>query len=362
MRVLPITRAIFAALALTAAPLLAAPAYAKTEQVAAKEHGVPVKEITSPGGVKAWLVSDSTVPMLVLNRGTVAPPDGKAGFSLAPEDDGIAAAEYTLSRERKTALIIEGSDDNGRRASQAFRERCAPESPCSASMGTRVMEDPVGRTGLVVLAFLGAGYSPESGKYKTAIRRGTEYLMARQQAIGDYQTHDLIGGYNRPIALQAYAEAYGLTRDERLRPYVQRGVDFLTQIQNSIGGWRYRVEVQTSDSSVAAWMLFAMAAALVATLVPGFSGAMQSPAPMQRTSLALALPQFTPARNGSQDSWRSVELKRGQTLSDVFKELGIPYNQLVRVMQHPRIKPVLRKLQLSSRHELARWATDRRLI
>lgn len=64
-------------------------------------------------------------PMLALNRGTVAPPDGKAGFSLAPEDDGIAAAEYVLARERKTALIIEGSDDNGRRASQAFRERFA---------------------------------------------------------------------------------------------------------------------------------------------------------------------------------------------------------------------------------------------
>lgn len=64
-------------------------------------------------------------PMLVLNRGTVAPPDGKAGFSLAPEDDGVAAAEYVLARERKTALIIEGSDDNGRRASQAFRERFA---------------------------------------------------------------------------------------------------------------------------------------------------------------------------------------------------------------------------------------------
>ena len=64
-------------------------------------------------------------PMLVLNRGAVAPPDGKAGFSLAPEDDGIAAAEYMLARERKTALIIEGSDDNGRRASQAFRERFA---------------------------------------------------------------------------------------------------------------------------------------------------------------------------------------------------------------------------------------------
>ncbi len=64
-------------------------------------------------------------PLLVLNRGTVAVPEGNAGFSLAPEDDGLAAAEYLFSRERRAALIIEGSDDNGRRASKAFAERFA---------------------------------------------------------------------------------------------------------------------------------------------------------------------------------------------------------------------------------------------
>ncbi len=64
-------------------------------------------------------------PLLVLNRGTVSVPDGNAGFSLAPEDDGIAAAEYLFARERRAALVIEGSDDNGRRASQAFATRFA---------------------------------------------------------------------------------------------------------------------------------------------------------------------------------------------------------------------------------------------
>ena len=58
------------------------------------------------------------VPVLALNRGTVAPPSGNASFSLSPEDDGIAAAEYLLSRERKRVLVINGSDDNGRRAAQ----------------------------------------------------------------------------------------------------------------------------------------------------------------------------------------------------------------------------------------------------
>ncbi len=37
------------------------------------------------------------VPVLALNRGTVAPPAGNASFSLSPEDEGIAAAEYLLA-------------------------------------------------------------------------------------------------------------------------------------------------------------------------------------------------------------------------------------------------------------------------
>ncbi len=67
--------------------------------------------------------SNLPVPTLALNRGVGTPPAGNAGFSLAPEDDGIIAAEYLLSRERRSALVIGGNDDNGRRAANAFRER-----------------------------------------------------------------------------------------------------------------------------------------------------------------------------------------------------------------------------------------------
>jgi len=64
-----------------------------------------------------------SVPVLVLNRGNVAPPAGNAGFSLAPEDDGLIAAEYLINREHRNVLVISGSDDNGRRAAQAFNAR-----------------------------------------------------------------------------------------------------------------------------------------------------------------------------------------------------------------------------------------------
>lgn len=63
------------------------------------------------------------VPMLALNRGNVAPPAGSASFSLSPEDEGIAAAEYLLARNARRVLIVAGSDDGMRRAVAAFRQR-----------------------------------------------------------------------------------------------------------------------------------------------------------------------------------------------------------------------------------------------
>ena len=63
------------------------------------------------------------VPLLALNRGQTPPPPGDADFSLAPEDEGAAAAEFLLARGRKAVLAIGSADDAGRRAIAAFGER-----------------------------------------------------------------------------------------------------------------------------------------------------------------------------------------------------------------------------------------------
>jgi len=90
--------------------------------------------------------------------------------------------------------------------------------------------------------------------------------------------------------------------------------------------------------------LFATCAALLAAIVPGFSTAMQDPGRPQTMSMALSLPQLQ-LREQNDDQWQSVKLEQGQTLSGVFSELGIPYNELERVMQHPKIKPALRRMR-----------------
>jgi outer membrane PBP1 activator LpoA protein len=65
------------------------------------------------------------VPMLALNRGNVTAPAGSASFSLSPEDEGIAAAEYMIARNARRALVIAGTDDGMRRAVATFRQRYA---------------------------------------------------------------------------------------------------------------------------------------------------------------------------------------------------------------------------------------------
>lgn len=63
------------------------------------------------------------VPVQALNHGNGLPPRGHLAFSLAPEDDGVLAADYLRDRERRQAVVIHSNDDNGRRAAEAFAQQ-----------------------------------------------------------------------------------------------------------------------------------------------------------------------------------------------------------------------------------------------
>lgn len=162
--------------------------------------------------------------------------------------------------QRALDYLARHQDPSGAFDQQTFMDLC-DDKGCPSSSGARVQMEPVGMSALCTLAFFGGGYGPSGGRYAGVVDRAMEYLLSRQQPDGDYSPNDLIGGYNRPIALQAYAEAHLATDDPIYLPYVQRGVDFLACIQADKGGWRYRVVDNANDSSVVAWVLFAAKAA-----------------------------------------------------------------------------------------------------
>ena len=66
-----------------------------------------------------------TTPVLALNQAFnhIQPPHGSFEFSLAPEDEGISAADHLLAENLHSVFIIANTDETGQRAADAFARR-----------------------------------------------------------------------------------------------------------------------------------------------------------------------------------------------------------------------------------------------
>ena len=72
--------------------------------------------------------------------------------------------------------------------------------------------------------------------------------------------------YSHAIATMALCEAYGISRDPRLREPAQKAIDFIVRSQHvRDGGWRY-APGQAGDTSVFGWQMFALRSARLAGL------------------------------------------------------------------------------------------------
>ena len=172
-----------------------------------------------------------------------------------------------------------------------------------------------GLTGLSLLAFLGQGFTHESKifcvdthrakktRFGEVIKKGLEWLKARQAAHPDGRFTDDGQIYNESLATLAMCEAYGMTGHRAWKDSAQRGVDFLVKAQrlnpNGTGlwGWRYeprewfesdaakqaypdekerRLTSHQADVSASAWVVMALKSAEISGLtVPheAFQGA-----------------------------------------------------------------------------------------
>lgn len=128
----------------------------------------------------------------------------------------------------------------------------------------------VAATGLALLAFLGAGYTHEEGPYQREVLRGLYFL---QQAMQLEPVAGRFPGltakyamYEQGIATLAMCEAYQMSRDDDLRDFAQRGLDFIAHAQLADGGWGYDPRTPPGDLSIAAWQVMAMKSGMAAGL------------------------------------------------------------------------------------------------
>lgn len=129
-------------------------------------------------------------------------------------------------------------------------------------------------TGMALLPFLGAGHSPDHGKYKEVVSNGINYLIKHsrtQESLWQPQGRM----YGQGIATLALCECYGImslspselnaTKKsgvdiEQLRYAAEAAIYYIVHAQASGGGWRYMPR-QRGDTSVVGWQIMALKSA-----------------------------------------------------------------------------------------------------
>lgn len=194
-----------------------------------------------------------------------APFSGRSGVTKAQllrREGGTAESEKAVQLGLEWLARHQGGDGGWSLDyhGQCSGDGCPLEQPLASDTGA---------TALALLPFLGAGHShTEEGPYKSVIRRGLTWLVEHQQADGN-----LFGGgsgqvhlYSHAIATMALCEAYGVSRDKRLRAPAQAAVLYIAAAQNpNDGGWRYTPGM-AGDTSVLGWNMMALRSARLAGL------------------------------------------------------------------------------------------------
>ncbi|MBK7641581.1 MAG: PD40 domain-containing protein [Planctomycetes bacterium] len=144
----------------------------------------------------------------------------------------------------------------------------------------------VGKTGLALLAFLGAGHTQVSDtKHSAVVARAVDALLALQDpSSGHFGTSD---AYSHGIATYALAEDLAMTGDARVRAALEPALKHILSEQNTssdprlFGGWSYyfpdgHVFDRWPRTAISAWQVMALESARLSGLrVPdaAFEGA-----------------------------------------------------------------------------------------
>jgi hypothetical protein len=126
------------------------------------------------------------------------------------------------------------------------------------------VNNPIGGTAYALLPFLAAGQTHKDGQYRKPVLAGLEFLTSI--GVNAPAGYDLRGVINKAdddedpnyayyvhgAATLALCEAYGMTKDRKLKPFAEGAVKFLVNSQDPRGGgWRYNPQQPGSTSATA---------------------------------------------------------------------------------------------------------------
>ena len=185
----------------------------------------------------------------------------KYGGSAASESAVGAALEWLASRQR-----VNGTWD------------FIDVGPCP-NKGT--VNNPIGGTAYALLPFLAAGHSHKEGQYRKQVQAGLTFLTSIGVAApagydlrgyvnkGDDNEEPNYSYYVHGAATLALCDAYGMTKDRKLKQAAEGAVLFLINSQDpGGGGWRYNPRQPGSTSATAIQVMALIAAEKAGIKIP----------------------------------------------------------------------------------------------
>ena len=120
-------------------------------------------------------------------------------------------------------------------------------------------ENAVAATSMALLAFLGAGYTHQSGEHQEVVGKAIRWLVKQQDRDGFFaregRSHQQ--SYSQAQATIAICELYAMTQDSWLRDKAQLALKYAEAAQADRGGWRYQPR-EPGDTSVTGWYVMAL--------------------------------------------------------------------------------------------------------
>lgn len=180
-----------------------------------------------------------------------------SGGGTADSERAVAASVNWLARHQ---------NPDGSWGCKNFVRQCKDPS-CAKHLKEDTADYQMAATAFGLLPFFAAGQTHETkGPYQKTIFNGLMWMTRTQdQKTGRLGTGNM---YEHGLSTIALCEAYGLSKDNRLREAAQRAVLFIEDAQNDkTGGWHYTANPPTvGDTSVVGWQLMALKSAQMAGL------------------------------------------------------------------------------------------------
>ena len=186
---------------------------------------------------------------------------------LQPGGPSITKDPLRFGNHDGAAILSRGGDEETEKAVQRALDWFTKKQLADGHW--EETQSPIAHTGLVMMCYMAYGAVPgKDGPYREQLDKAVAWLLKRVGPEGELRD----GGrmYDQSIGTLALSEAYGLSKDERLKEPVKKAVAYLCKAQNpETGGWRYAPYHETSsagDLSVSGWVIMALASAQMAGL------------------------------------------------------------------------------------------------